>query len=193
MVGISKSSTPLWNSLAARIAVPALIGFVLGFVMSEGPALWIDDPTSRPTQKVELIIPAGTAERVAAGEQAPAIPDGLKLATGDTLLVRNEDVVSHQLGPMWIPAGTTGKLAFPRTVAGRYSCSFTPEGTFGIDVEQRLTGFERFVYILVAGLPFAAVLTGVSVFLWFSQKSPSTPGSNAAAQHGGAPPISPAR
>lgn len=166
-----RAATRLWNSLTARIVVPALIGFVIGFVMSEGPALWIDDPTSRPTQVVELVIPAGTAMRVAAGEAAPAIPTGLHLATGDTLLVRNEDDVSHQLGPMWIPAGSTGKLVFPRTVTGRYSCSFTPVGTFGIQVEQRLTAFERFVYFLVAGLPFAAVLTMVSVFLWFSQRS----------------------
>jgi hypothetical protein len=134
--------------------------------------LWIDDPTSRPAQVVELVLPIGTADRVAAGEPAPTIPDGLRLATGDTLLVRNEDSVDHQLGPMWIPAGTTGQLVFPRTVSGRYSCSFTPAGTFGIAVEQRLTGFERFVYILVAGLPFAAVLTAVSVFLWYAQQSP---------------------
>jgi hypothetical protein len=39
-------------------------------------------------------------------------------------------------------------------------------------VKLQLTGFERFVYILVAGLPFAAVLTAVSVFLWYAQQSP---------------------
>jgi hypothetical protein len=181
---LSKTTSRLWNSLSFRILAPVLIGFALGFVMSEGPALWIDDPTSRPTQTVELIIPAGTADRVAGGQAAPAIPDGLNLATGDTLLVRNDDDVSHQLGPMWIPAGTTGSLVFPRSVAGRYSCSFTPAGTFGIQVDQRLTDFERFVYILVSGLPFAAVLTLVSVFLWYSQKTTVRPGASETAPRG---------
>jgi len=168
-----RSAPRFWDSLAVRIAVPALVGFALGFAMSEGPALWADDPTSRPVQEIELVIPAGTADRIAAGEAAPAIPDSLRLATGDTLLVRNEDAVDHQLGPMWIPADSTGRLVFPRTIAGRYSCSFTAEGSFGIRVEPRLTDFERFVYILVAGLPFAAVLTVVSVFLWFTRKNPA--------------------
>jgi len=172
-----------WDSLAVRIIVPVLVGFALGFVMSEGPALWVNDPTSRPAQTVELVIPDGTGERVAAGETAPAIPDGVKLATGDTLLVRNQDRVSHQLGPMWIPAGSTARLVFPRTVSARYSCSFTPVRTFGIQVEQRLTGYERFVFFLVAGLPFAGLLTVVSVFLWFSQKSPPRSGSGETASH----------
>jgi hypothetical protein len=170
-----KAGIRLWNSFAARVIIPILLGFAVGFVMSEGPAVWVNDATSRPAQVVELVIPAGTAERVAAGEAAPSIPDSLKLATGDTLLVRNQDTVSHQLGPMWIPAGSTGRLVFPRTVTGRYSCSFTPVRSFGIQVEQRLTLFERFVFLLVAGLPFAALFAFVSVFLWFSQKSPSPP------------------
>jgi len=173
----------MWNSLAFRIIVPVLMGFAIGFVMSEGPALWVNDPTSRPIQTIELVIPDGTADRVAAGEAPPAIPVGLKLATGDTLLVRNQDRVSHQLGPMWIPAGSTARLVFPRTVSSRYSCSFTAVGTFGIQVEQRLTGFERFVFCLVAGLPFAGLLAVVSVFLWFSQKSPPRSGAGEAAPH----------
>jgi hypothetical protein len=169
-------TTRLWNSLTARIIVPVLVGFALGLLMSEGPAMLVGDATSRPPQEIELLIPAGTAERVASGEAAPSIPDGLKLAAGDTLVVRNLDHVSHQLGPVWVPAGAAGRLVFPETVVGRYSCSFTPAGTFGIQVEPRLTDFERFVYILVAGLPFAAVLTVVSVFLWFAQRGTTPPG-----------------
>lgn len=141
--------------------------------MSEVPALLVDDPTSRPAQEITLVIPAGTADRVAAGETAPEVPESLRLATGDTILVHNQDVVSHQLGPMWIPAGATGRLTFPRTIVGQYACSFTPVGYFGIQVEPRLTGLERFVFLVVSGLPYAAVFTLVSVFLWFSQKAPS--------------------
>lgn len=135
--------------------------------------MMIDDPTSRPAQEIELVIPAGTADRVAAGEPAPSLPESLRLATGDTVLVRNLDTVSHQLGPIWVPAGATGRLTFPRTIVGQYACSFTPVGTFGIQVEPRLTALERFVFLLVSGLPYAAVFTLVSVFLWFSQKAPS--------------------
>lgn len=170
-----KAAGRLWNSLTVRIVVPIVLGLGIGVLMAEGPAALVDDPTSRPVQEIELVIPAGTAARVAAGEAAPAIPDGLRLATGDTVLVRNLDEVPHQLGPMWVPAGATGRLVFPRTIAGPYSCSFTPAGTFGIEVEPRLSSFERFVFVLVAGMPFAAVLTLVSVFLWFAHRAPPHP------------------
>jgi hypothetical protein len=165
-----------WNSLAARIILPALLGLGVGLLLSEGPALAIDDPTSRPTQEMELVIPPGTADRVAAGETPPSIPTGLKLATGDTLIVRNQDSVAHQLGPMWIPPGTTGRLVFPHTLVGRYACSFTPVKYFGIEVEPRLNTFERFVFVLVSGVPFAAVFVLISLFFWFVPRGPSTPG-----------------
>jgi hypothetical protein len=168
-----------WNSLTARIVLPVLVGLGIGLLMSEGPAALIDDPTSRPEKEVELVIPAGTAERVAAGQAAPSIPEGLRLASGDTLVVRNLDSVPHELGPLWVPAGTAGRLTFPRTVSEQYTCSFTPVKTFGIVVEPRLTGFERFVFVLVSGLPFAAVLTLISVFLWFAR--PGSPAGQAPA------------
>lgn len=165
-----------WNSLTGRILLPMLLGFGIGYLMSEGPAALIDDPTSRPKREVELVIPPGTAERVAEGQASPSIPEGLRMATGDTLVVHNQDDVPHQLGPMWVPPGTTGRLVFPRTITGRYACSFTPVGYFGIQVEPRLTGFERFVFVLVSGFPFAAVLTLVSVFLWFARGAGPTGG-----------------
>ena len=163
----------LWNSLTWRIIVPVVIGLGLAILMSEGAVLLMDDPTTRPLQVTELVIPPGTADRVANGEAAPSIPEGLRLATGDTLVVRNEDGVSHQLGPMWVPAGATGRLVFPRSTTGKYVCSFTPAGYFGIQVDVRLTALERLVYVLISAVPFAAVLTLASVFLWFAQRAGS--------------------
>jgi hypothetical protein len=162
----------LWSSLRFRVLASILVGAGLGLLLGEGVALLSDDPTNRPAHEIELLIPPGTSVLVAAGNPEPSIPQGLRLATGDSLVVRNLDTVSHQLGPMWVPAGTTARLVFPHTIAGQYTCSFNPQGYLGIQVETRLTPLERFAFLLVASLPFVTLLPLVTVFHWYSRRSP---------------------
>ena len=34
----------------------------------------------------------------------------MSFVVGDTLVVKNEDSVEHQLGPLWIPAGSSASM-----------------------------------------------------------------------------------
>lgn len=129
-----------------RLLIVLLLSVVIAFLVNEGSYLLQRDQTDRAPRTVELVIPAGTAERVALGEPAPGIPATMSFVVGDVLEVRNEDQVAHQLGPIWVPPGSTGRLVLDSAERYSYSCSFSPDRYLGLDVRQgaglstRLTG-----------------------------------------------------
>ncbi len=99
--------------------------------------------TSRSPQIIELIIPAGTAELVKNGKASPTIPREMIFVLGDTLLVKNQDSVSHQLGPLWIPAGKSASLPLSQANDYAYSCSFQPSKILDITVRPAVTWVSR--------------------------------------------------
>ncbi len=114
---------------------------------------------------VELIIPQGTAEQVARGEQPPSIPQNQVFVVGDTLVIRNDDVVDHKLGQLWIPANSTAQLSLNQEANFAYECSFQPGSYFGLDVRQPLTPGTRLYGILYAGLPMGVLIALYSFIL----------------------------
>ncbi|HEX2992931.1 MAG TPA: hypothetical protein VHO49_19745, partial [Anaerolineales bacterium] len=54
-----------------RIGISLLLGLLLGAVISEVPFLFLRE-TARPPEEITLIIPNGTSEQVARGEQPPS-------------------------------------------------------------------------------------------------------------------------
>ena len=76
-----------------------------------------DDP---PPQTVEIVVPAGTQERLFAGEEVVVMPARLELRVGDTLLIRNEDSVTQSVGPYLVQAGGEVRLTYgePGTYEG---------------------------------------------------------------------------
>jgi hypothetical protein len=87
----------------------------------------------------------------------------MTFVVGDVLLVRNRDAVSHQLGPLFIPAGSSASLKLESTRKYAEACSFQPTRYFGIDVQPALTLQTRAIGILQAGVPlgFLFILYGV--------------------------------
>jgi len=144
-----------------RLIVVLVISIAAAFLINEGAYLLQRDKTDRPPRTVELLIPAGTAERVAQGEAAPGIPEKMTFVVGDVLEVRNEDSVDHQLGPVWVPAGSTGKLVLKDANRYAYSCSFVPSRYLGLDVRQGPVFSDRLV-----GLALAAPTIAVLVFIY---------------------------
>ena len=116
---------------------------VLVLLVSEA-AYWLNrEETSRSPQIIELAIPAGAADRVAAGEEAPGIPEEMVFVNGDTLLVKNEDRVNHELGPLYIPAGQTASLFLGEANNFTYSCSFRPSQYLNLTVREAVTWKSR--------------------------------------------------
>jgi hypothetical protein len=134
-----------------------LIGLLIGAAINEVSFLFLRD-TARAPKVIELVIPAGTAEKVARGESPPAIPTSMTFVVGDTLTVKNNDTANHELGPLWIPAGTSASLPLDAAESYAYSCSFQPGKYFGLDVHEALTVGTRLYGILYAGLPLGIII-----------------------------------
>ncbi len=144
-------------SLAAGLLIAVLVNEITFFFLRE---------TARPPKTVELVIPAGAAEQVSRGEQPPSIPEGMIFVVGDTLVVKNEDSTSHELGPLFIPAGSSASLVLDTQENYSYSCSFRPNRTFGLDVREPLTPATRVQGILFAGLPLGVIFALYSFVAW---------------------------
>jgi hypothetical protein len=134
-----------------------LVGLVIGAAISELSFMFLRE-TARPAQVIELVIPDGTAERVARGETPPTIPDSMAFVVGDTLLVKNNDSTDHELGPLWIPAGSSASLLLDAAQSYAFVCSFQPGKSFGLDVNEALTPSTRLYGILSSGLPLGGLI-----------------------------------
>jgi len=148
---MNQKSKHLFRLGLIRLAILSGVSLALIFVASEAFYRLQKESHERAPQQVELLIPSGTAERVSRGETVPSIPEEMVFIVGDVLVVKNEDTVNHQLGPLWIPANSSASLALDN--ANRYveSCSFQPTQYLGLDVRQATTLGTRLQALIVAG------------------------------------------
>lgn len=137
-----------------RILLSLVFGLLIGVTVSEVPFLFLRE-TARPPREIVLTIPSGTAEQIARGEQPPSIPENMTFVVGDRLVVTNEDVVDHKLGPLWIPANSSAQLSLDQEENLAYECSFQPGKYFGLDVREPLTPRTRIFGIIYVALPMA--------------------------------------
>ncbi len=147
-----------------RIAVSMLISLVIGAGISEASFYFLHSGQSRPPKVVELDIPPGTADRIANGEGAPSLPSSMTFVVGDTLLVKNEDAVVQQLGPLVIPAGAQASMKLDSEQNYVVTCSFQPSKYLGLNVLPPVTLATRMVGILQTGLNLGFVVTIYSLF-----------------------------
>lgn len=85
-------------------------------------------------QTFEIVVPAGTQERILAGEVIDVMPNRIELSVGDTLLIRNEDSVTQSVGPYIVAAAREMSLTYGSV--GRYEgyCPLSADETYVIIV-----------------------------------------------------------
>jgi hypothetical protein len=154
----------LRSVLAKRIAIGMLAGLVIGALISEATYFFLRGGEGRTPEVIEIVIPAGTAEKVRNGQVEPSLPASMTFVIGDTLVVKNHDSATHQLGPLFIPPGTSASLRLDSTQKYSASCSFQPGRYFGLDIRAPLTLETRIVGILQAGVPLGFLLILYGVF-----------------------------
>ena len=115
------SNNPMVKKGFIRLVFTLFISLVLVWVGSEVAFYFLKSDSDRLPEDIELVIPFGTADMVAAGEPIPSIPDEMTFVLGDTLIVNNQDSVDHQLGPLWIPPRSKASLVLD--AAERYAYS----------------------------------------------------------------------
>jgi hypothetical protein len=146
------------NAILKRIGISLALGLLIAWIIAEVSFVILKDKTDHAPGRVELVIPAGTAEQVAKGQAVPSIPTDMVFVVGDTLVIKNEDTTSHQLGPIWVPPGTSASLNLDTANRYSYACSFQPSKYLGLDVRSRVTMSTRIIAVLFAGIPTGAML-----------------------------------
>jgi hypothetical protein len=152
---------PIVQTLAGRIILLLLISVVFVLGLSELAYRFQQDSNARAPKVMELIIPEGTAQKIAAGERSVSIPESMAFVVGDELLVKNNDLVDHQLGPVWIPAGMSASLLIDNESQYSMTCSFQPTEYFGFDVHPPVTWLSR-----MTALWFAVPATFMLLFVY---------------------------
>ncbi len=149
-----------------RLIIVLLISVALVSVFNEAAYFMQKEKSDRAPETIELTIPAGTAARVEAGEDVPAIPQEMIFVLGDTLQVTNHDEVSHQLGPIWVPAGSSASLVMEKADKYAYSCSFATSRYLGLDVRQPTTLGTRLTALGLAAPTMTALFFIYSVLIF---------------------------
>jgi hypothetical protein len=152
--------------IVQRVLIPMLLGILIAIGVNEFSFLFLKSEAGRAPQRIDLVIPLGTAEKVARGESNPALPDKMVFVIGDTLVVKNEDVADHRLGPLFIPVGTSASLTLSESDNVAFSCSFQPSRYLGLDVREPVTFSTRLYGILIAGIPLGFLLGLYSLVVW---------------------------
>ncbi|MDD1750170.1 MAG: hypothetical protein LUO89_09885 [Methanothrix sp.] len=148
-----------------RMLLSIVFGLLVGILSSEVPFLFLH-ATARAPREIVLTIPAGTAGLVARGQQPPSIPANMAFVVGDRLVVKNEDSVTHKLGPLLIPANSSAQLALDQEESLAYECTFQPGKYFGLDVGEPVTIGTRIFGIVYIAFPIA-ILFALYSFLVF--------------------------
>ncbi len=163
----------LQNPIVRRSLLLLVLGLIFGALLAEIPFLLFPQMNiaTRPAQEILLVIPPGTARRVASGQQPPSIPQNMSFVVGDTLVVKNEDSVEHQLGPLWIPAGSSASMKLNTDQKYAFQCSFVPSKIFGLNVSEALTWDTRLWGIFIGGVPMAMLFVLYSLLIWPPKKA----------------------
>jgi hypothetical protein len=154
------------RAIAQRALISIVLGIVIAIVINESSFFFMKSDAGRGPQRIELDIPAGTADRIAKGEPNPSVPSNMVFVAGDTLVVKNMDVVDHHLGPLFIPSGTSASLTLSDANNYAFTCSFQPSQVFGLDVQEPVTSVTRLYGILISGLPLGMLLGLYSFLIW---------------------------
>lgn len=144
--------SPFVRSALKRLGITFIISILFAFVVAEVSYQFIKGNNQREPRQIEILIPPGTADAIAQGKPGPGLPD-MRFFEDDQIKVRNMDSVSHQLGPMWIPANSSSVLTLDRPSSYSLSCSFQASQSVDIVVVARAKPSDRVLGILSIGLP----------------------------------------
>ena len=159
--------------LVQRFVISIILAILISIGINEFTFFFLKSAAGRGPQRIELVIPSGTADRIAKGQPNPSIPTNMVFVAGDTLVVKNQDVADHRLGPLFIPSGTTASLVLQDANNYSFQCSFQPSQVFGLDVQEPVTSETRIYGILIGGIPLGLMLGFYSLVIWPLKKKQS--------------------
>lgn len=144
-----------------RLVVLIIVISIAMLAINEITFIILNENIDRAPMRIELLIPLGTAEKVSKGEEVASIPEEMVFILGDVLVVNNQDTSSHELGPIFVPPGTSASLALNEADRYALACSFRPSKYLGLTIKEPTNLMTR-----ITGLLFAVPPTVTIVFLY---------------------------
>lgn len=91
-----------------------------------------------PSRSVDhdYVIPYGTNNRIAGGEDVTIVPQVLNVKVGDRIRIENQDDYGAQVGIFNVGAGETVTMEFTTPGQLEGACDVHPSGTFTINVRD---------------------------------------------------------
>lgn len=82
----------------------------------------------------DFTIPAGTGERIDAGERPEVFPDTLDVRVGETIRIVNDDDRGHTMGTFFVLANSTLTYRFSTPGVFEGECTVNPEDGFVLTI-----------------------------------------------------------
>lgn len=127
--------------VAVLLLIPVVVvgGFLLGSIAGDdggAGTVAVSDVDDDSQFAEDFLIPAGTADRIEAGEEVEIVPQELVMETGESIRIVNDDDVGHVVGVFYVGAGETLTQRFdtPGELSGE--CSVHPSGSFTLRVVE---------------------------------------------------------
>ncbi len=120
---------------AGRPTYRVWLGFALAAALAVGSTVAVSRlvGAGEGDERV-VVIPDGTAVRLAAGEEVNLIPADLQLRLDDRLVVINNDRAVHHVGPFTVAPGDRLERRFAEAATITGFCSLHPSGEINIDI-----------------------------------------------------------
>ena len=100
------------------------------------PTPRIERSSDRGSVDHDYVVPPGTWERIAGGEDVALVPRHLDVAVGDRIRIRNDDRLAVDVGIFHVAAHQTVTMRFASPGRLEGSCDVHPDGRFTIDVHD---------------------------------------------------------
>jgi multidrug efflux pump subunit AcrA (membrane-fusion protein) len=139
----------------SRVPWPALALVAGALVLGCGPDAGLDAASSPPAAEWEaaspppaaesvaaawapareIVIPVGAQARLDAGERVAILETEIRVKVGETVRIRNDDVVDHVIGPYYLQSGAALQQTYrtPQTI--QYVCFVNPTEAINLVVE----------------------------------------------------------
>lgn len=111
---------------------PAALAAVVFGLLLVAPAC---SGTDHKAEVIEYVVPKGAAVRIARGEKVEVMPARVWLRLGDTLRIRNDDVIDQAVGGYLVKAGRSLDLKYGAPGSYELECAVSEGGSFTIVVE----------------------------------------------------------
>jgi len=120
--------------LVAAVALIVAGTLVAGCSGSDRSGALVEEDITAAVFDYDYLIPAGTADRIAAGEPVNILPAQLEVTIGEVIRIVNEDDEGHFVGIFYVGAGETVTQRFVAEGEFVGTCSVHPSGELTLNV-----------------------------------------------------------